>query len=70
MLKLALISMPDEYDIILPFHDELVAEVLKTKAKACAKAMAKVMEDAADYITNIHGLIKADVRIQTDYTKN
>jgi len=70
MIKVALISMPDEYDIILPFHDELVAEVPKKIAKKCAIVMAKIMEDAADYITGIHGLIRADVKIQNDYTKN
>jgi len=68
-LKLAVASMPDEYDIILPFHDEIVCEVPKAKAKSCFKAMVKIMEDSADYITGIHGLIKADVKIQTDYAK-
>jgi len=70
MIKLALVSMPDEFDIVLPFHDEIVCEVPKAKAKACAKAMTVVMEKSADYITGIHGIIKADVRIQTDYSKH
>lgn len=69
-LKLAIISMPEEYDIVLPFHDEIVCEVPKAKAKACVKAMTVVMEKSADYITGIHGIIKADVRIQTDYSKH
>ena len=69
-MKLAIVSMPDEYDIILPFHDEILCEVPKAKAKACMKTMIRVMESAADYITGIHGLIRADVKIQTDYTKN
>lgn len=70
MIKLAIVSMPDEFPIILPFHDEIVCDVPKAKAKACFKAMVKIMESSADYITGIHGLIKADVRIQTDYTKH
>lgn len=70
MIKLALVSMPDEFDIVLPFHDEIVCEVPKAKAKACVKAMTIVMEKSADYITGIHGIIKADVRIQTDYSKH
>lgn len=70
MIKLALVSMPDEFDIVLPFHDEIVCEVPKAKAKACVKAMTAVMEQSADYITGIHGIIKADVRIQTDYSKH
>lgn len=69
-LKLAIISMPDEYDVVLPFHDEIVCEVPKAKAKACVKAMTKIMEQSADYITGIHGVIKADVRVQTDYSKH
>jgi DNA polymerase I-like protein with 3'-5' exonuclease and polymerase domains len=70
MIKLALVSMPDEFDIVLPFHDEIVCEVPKAKAKACVKAMTAVMEQSADYITGIHGIIKADVRVQTDYSKH
>ena len=27
------------------------------------------MNDAADYITGIHGLVKAETRIQSDYGK-
>ena len=69
-LKLALISMPDEFNIVLPFHDELVAEVPDGKVKQCVKVMTKVMEDSVDYITGIHGLSKADVRVQKDYTKH
>jgi DNA polymerase I-like protein with 3'-5' exonuclease and polymerase domains len=70
MIKLAMISMPEIYNIVLPFHDEIVCEVPKAQAKACVKAMIKIMEDSADYITGIKGIIKADVRVQSDYTKH
>ncbi len=69
MLKLAMISMPKEFAIVLPFHDELVCEVPTKAGKRCAKAMKDIMEKSADYITGIKGLIKVEPRIATNFAK-
>lgn len=69
MLKLAMISIPDEFNIVLPFHDELVLEVPTRDAKRAAKIMADVMNKSADYITGIHGLIKVFPRIANNFLK-
>lgn len=69
MLKLAMISIPEQYPIILPFHDELVLEVPKKVAQKACKVMETVMCDSADYITGIHGLIKVKPRIALNFSK-
>lgn len=69
MLKLSAISMPDKYPIVLPFHDEIACEVPNKLTKACAKEMKMVMEQAADYITGIKGLIKVEPRIANNFAK-
>lgn len=69
MLKLAMISIPEKYDIVLPFHDELVLEVPRREGEAAKKTLKKVMEDSSAYITGIAGLIKIDPRISNDFSK-
>jgi len=69
MLKLAMISMPEEYPIVLPFHDELVLEVPIKHAKKAASVMKEVMERSAAYITGIKGIIKVDPRIAPNFAK-
>lgn len=69
MLKLSIISMPEKYPVILPFHDEICCEVPTREGKNCVKVMKSVMEQSADYITGIKGLIKAEPRIATNFMK-
>jgi DNA polymerase-1 len=71
MLKLAMISVPDEYAMVLVIHDEIVLEVKNCYAKQAAKVLKKVMEDAATYCTGIKGLVKVEPRIsQTLYKED
>lgn len=69
MLKLAMISIPEKYQIVLPFHDELVLEVPRREGATAKKVLKKVMEDSSAYITGIAGLIKIDPRIANDFSK-
>ncbi len=69
MLKLSIISLPEKYPVVLPFHDEICCEVPSKDGKACMKAMKQVMEESADYITGIKGLIKVEPRIATNFMK-
>lgn len=69
MLKLSWISLPEEFPVVLPFHDEICCEVPAKLAPKCKKVMKQVMEEAADYITGIKGLIKVEPRIADDFTK-
>lgn len=69
MLKLAMISIPEEFPIVLPFHDELVLEVPARKAEKAAKVMRNVMNQSADYITGISGIIKVKPRIALNFMK-
>jgi DNA polymerase-1 len=69
MLKLAMISIPDQYEIVLVIHDEIILEVKNSEAGKAAKMLKKVMEDSATFITGIKGLIKVEPRIADDLTK-
>ena len=69
MLKLAMISMPEEFPIVMPFHDELVCEVPDKLANKCAKVMKEIMEKSADYVTSIKGLIKVEPRVANNFEK-
>ncbi len=69
MLKLSMISVPDEYPIVFPFHDEIACEVPIKSAKKCMKVLKEVMEQAADYITGIKGLIKVEPSIDYNLMK-
>lgn len=69
MMKLAAISIPNKYYIAMIWHDELILEVPKKESKAAAKVLKKIMEQSADYITGIKGLIKVDPRIANNLLK-
>lgn len=70
MLKLAMISLPETCPVVLPFHDELVIEVPRTFAKKAAKIMKTIMEQSADYITGVKGVIKVNPRIAENFAKH
>jgi DNA polymerase-1 len=69
MTKLAMVSMSDKFDIVFPWHDEIILEVPKAQAKAAVKELKGIMEKAADYCTGIPGLIKAEPVISEDLSK-
>jgi DNA polymerase I-like protein with 3'-5' exonuclease and polymerase domains len=70
MLKLAMMSLPWQYPIVLVIHDEIICEVPKAMAKETAHALKAVMEKAADYITGIKGLIRVEPKIQMNIMKD
>lgn len=70
MLKLAMVSLPWEFPIVLVIHDEIICEVPKAMAKKCMKVLKTVMEQSADYITGIKGLIKVEPRIAMNIMKD
>jgi DNA polymerase I - 3''-5'' exonuclease and polymerase domains len=53
-----------KYKIVLVVHDSLVNEVPKAKAAKFAKVLQKCAREAADLITGIPGLIKAEPEIK------
>lgn len=69
MLKLAMMSLPWKYPIVLVIHDEVILEVPKAMAEEAALALKRVMEKAADYITGIKGLIGVEPKIQMNLQK-
>lgn len=69
MLKLAAISIPDEYYCPLEIHDEIILEVDRVKAKQAVRMLASVMAQAADYVTGVKGLIKVEPRITMNLMK-
>lgn len=70
MLKLAMISIPESLPIVLVIHDEIILEVPTKDAKKASKILKNVMEQAADYITGIKGLIKVEPRIAQNLMKD
>lgn len=70
MLKLAMVSLPKEYAIVLVIHDEVILEVKNAQAVKASKVLKQVMEDSADYITGIKGLIKVTPKISINLTKD
>lgn len=70
MLKLSMNSIPWEYYIPLVIHDEIILEVKKSSAAKACKVLKKVMEDSADYITGIKGLVKVTPRIANNLMKD
>lgn len=70
MLKLAMMSLPWKYPIVLVIHDEIICEVPKAMAKETAHALKTVMEKAASYITGIKGLIGVEPKIQMNIMKD
>lgn len=69
MIKLSMISLSPSYPIALTWHDELILEVDKAKAKKACTELKAIMEKAADYCTGIPGLIKVEPRIATNLLK-
>lgn len=69
MMKLAAISVPSKYYIPMIWHDEIILEVKKVEAETAAKVLKKIMEQSADYITGIKGLIKVKPRIANNLLK-
>jgi DNA polymerase I-like protein with 3'-5' exonuclease and polymerase domains len=70
MLKLAMISTPEEFPIVLVIHDEIILEVKKAAATKACKMLKMVMEKSADYITGIKGLIRVQPRIAMNIMKD
>lgn len=69
LLKLALASLPWDIPVVLVVHDEIVAEVPFKQAIKAARTMKSIMEESADFITGIKGLIKVDPKIQCNLMK-
>jgi hypothetical protein len=69
MLKLALASVPWDIPVVLVIHDEIVAEVPVKQAVKAGHVMKQVMEQSADYITGIKGLITVEPKIQLNLMK-
>lgn len=71
MLKLAMVSVPDDFPLVHNEHDSLIAEVDNNK-KAIAegiKVMKGVMEKTADYCTGVPGLIIVEPRVAKNLLK-
>lgn len=69
MTKLAMVSINETYPIVFTWHDEIILEVPKAKAKAALKELKGVMEKAADYCTGVPGLIRVEPIITNDLKK-
>ena len=69
LTKLSMISLPAKYPIVLQLHDELVLEVPAKEAKKAVAVLRQVMQDSADYITGIHGIITVNPRIADNFLK-
>lgn len=69
MLKLSMISIPEQFPIVLVIHDEIILEVKKTEAAKAVLMLKKVMENAAAYCTKIDGIIKVTPKIKTNLLK-
>lgn len=69
MLKLAMISIPEWIQIVMPFHDEILAEVVIKDAKKAVKVMKQVMEQSADYVTGVRGVIKVNPKVAYNFAK-
>lgn len=68
LTKLALIKLNNNLELkklgfrlLIPVHDEVIAECPKNNAKVCAELLAKIMSDAAEEILQMP--IKCDVEI-------
>jgi DNA polymerase I-like protein with 3'-5' exonuclease and polymerase domains len=70
MLKLALTYIPDDLQIVLVIHDEIILEVPIKTAKIAAKKLQKAMQDASDYITGIPNLVKVKPQAQMNIMKD
>lgn len=70
MVKLAVISIPDEYYQPLDIYDEIWLEVPYRDGPKAAEMLKSIMEKSADYITGVPGLIKVDPKIQWNAAKD
>jgi DNA polymerase I-like protein with 3'-5' exonuclease and polymerase domains len=70
MLKLAMVSVPLQFDIVLVIHDEIILEVPKAAANKAAKMLKEVMEKSAAYVTGIKGLISVKPKIAMNLLKH
>lgn len=70
MIKLACISIPDEFYQPLDIYDEIILEVPKKDGPRTAKMLKSVMEQSADFVTGIKGLIKVEPKIQINLAKD
>jgi DNA polymerase I-like protein with 3'-5' exonuclease and polymerase domains len=71
MLKLAMTSFPwKEFPIVLVIHDEIILEVPVKDAVKAGRILKQVMEDSADYITGIKGLINVEPKMQMNVMKD
>lgn len=69
MIKLAMVSLNKDTQIVLTVHDEIILEVKKGKAKQAVKELKAIMEKSADYCTEVPGLIEAEPRIANNLAK-
>lgn len=70
MLKLALVNLPWNIPVVLVIHDEIICEVPKAQAAKAMAMLKKVMEESADYITGIKGLVRVEPKIQMNIMKD
>lgn len=70
MVKLAVISIPDKYYQPLDIYDEIILEVPYKQGPEAAKVLKSIMEQAADYITGIKGIIKVEPEITYNLSKD
>ena len=68
-LKRAIVNVPEKYPIVLVIHDQIILEVPKKDGPNAAATLKRVMNEAADYITGIPGLIKTEPTLQYNLVK-
>jgi DNA polymerase I-like protein with 3'-5' exonuclease and polymerase domains len=69
MLKRALIQLPDSLPVVLVIHDQIILEVPKREGPKAQKILKATMEEAANYITGIKGLIRVAPTLQMNIAK-
>jgi len=72
LTKLAMIRLNENerlrelgFRLLIPVHDELIAECPEENAKECSELLAKTMSDAAEEI--LHMPIKCDVEVSKEW---
>lgn len=69
MLKRALVELPDSLSVVLVIHDQIILEVPKKEGAKAQRVLKEVMEDAAQYITGVKGLIRVAPTLQMNIAK-
>jgi DNA polymerase I-like protein with 3'-5' exonuclease and polymerase domains len=69
MLKKAMINIQNGIPIVLIIHDEIICEVEESIAKKALLEVKSAMQKAADYITQIKGLVTVEPRIGINLIK-